>query len=74
MTPKGEIKFYRVRDAFGAFSNFASYPVWLDGKQWPTSERYFQARKFEDKELREAIRALKSPMDAARMGGDRGRA
>jgi predicted NAD-dependent protein-ADP-ribosyltransferase YbiA (DUF1768 family) len=37
------IKFYRVQDAFGCFSNFASCPIELDGKVWPTSEDYFQA-------------------------------
>ena len=40
------IHFYRVKERYGEFSNFARYPVQLDGKIWPTSEHYFQAQKF----------------------------
>lgn len=65
------INFYRVSGDFGCFSNFAPYPIQVDGKQWPTSEHYFQAQKFEDREHQEAIRKTKSPMIAARMGRDR---
>jgi len=65
------IHFYSVSDEYGCFSNFAPYPIRLGGKLWPTSEHYFQARKFEDEHHREAIRRAKSPMTAARMGRDR---
>jgi N-glycosidase YbiA len=66
-----EILFYRVRDEYGAFSNFALYPIWLDGRMWPTSEHYFQAQKFKLRERQEAIRLTNSPLEAARMGRDR---
>jgi N-glycosidase YbiA len=62
------IRFYRVKDDYGCFSNFAPYPIDLDGRRWPTSEHYFQAQKFTDGAQRERLRALASPMDAARMG------
>lgn len=65
------IKFYRVNDEYGCFSNFAAYPIKLDGKMWPTSEHYFQAQKFVDPQDAEAIRDVKSPMVAATMGRDR---
>ena len=65
------ILFYATTDDFGAFSNFASYPITVRGKRWPTSEHFFQAQKFEDAKVREAIRAVKSPMIAAQMGRDR---
>lgn len=65
------INFYRVADDYGCFSNFAPYPIQVDGKQWQTSEHYFQAQKFEDREHQEAIRKTKSSMIAARMGRDR---
>ena len=65
------ITFYRVSDEYGCFSNFAPYPIKLDGKEWPTSEHYFQAQKFEDEQHQETIRLEKSPMIAARMGRDR---
>ena len=67
----GVIKFYKLSEPYGCFSNFAAYPVELDGKVWPTSEHYFQAQKFAGTEFEEAIRRVKSPMIAARMGRDR---
>ena len=66
-----EIKFYSVNDEYGIFSNFAMYPVILDGKTWPTSEHYFQAQKFEDIGIREKIRKTKNPGEAARLGRNR---
>ena len=67
------IRFYAVRDEYGAFSNFAPYPVTIDGVLWPTTEHYFQASKFDDPRSRDEIRRNKSPMQAARMGRDRRR-
>ena len=67
------INFYLVDDAYGAFSNFASYPILLDDKLWPTTEHYFQAQKFVGTEHEEQIRLELSPMKAARMGRDRKR-
>ena len=65
------IRFYAVADEYGEFSNFAPYPINVDGVTWPTSEHYFQAQKFEDPAVREAIRLEPSPMKAARMGRSR---
>jgi len=65
------VRFYRVTGAFGEFSNFAPYPILLDGDRWPTSEHYFQAQKFLDRTYRRLIRAAKSPMIAARLGRSR---
>ena len=45
-----------VSGEFGEFSNFAPFPVQIDGKKWPTSEHYFQAQKFVGDEHVEAIR------------------
>ena len=66
-----EIKFYSTQDEFGEFSNFAHFPIKLDGKIWHTTEHYFQAQKFADVQYQEKIRAEKSPMIAARLGRDR---
>ena len=66
-----EINFYSVNDEFGEFSNFAAFPIFLDGQVWPTSEHYFQAQKFQDESHRNAIRQANSPMLAARLGRDR---
>jgi ribA/ribD-fused uncharacterized protein len=67
------IEFYSVREAYGAFSNFAPYPIELDGLSWPTVEHYFQAQKFAGTAHAEAIRQIPSPMFAARMGRSRAR-
>ena len=42
------VRFYSVGDEYGVFSNFALYPIKLDGETWPTTEHYFQAQKFAD--------------------------
>lgn len=67
------IQFYRVTEAYGAFSNFSAHPVKLKGKTWPTTEHYFQAQKFADTPHEEEIRRIASPMVAARMGRSRSR-
>lgn len=65
------INFYSVSGDFGQFSNFAPFPISLDGELWPTSEHYFQAQKFEEAAYRQKIRKTSSPMQAARLGRDR---
>lgn len=65
------INFYSTSDDYGDFSNFAAWPIKVNGKTWPTSEHYFQAQKFLDEKYREEIRRVSSPMVAARMGRDR---
>ncbi|HEY7091967.1 MAG TPA: NADAR family protein [Ktedonobacterales bacterium] len=65
------IAFYGSREAYGAFSNFASYPIELDGLRWPAVEHYLQAQKFAGTPQVEAIRLAPSPMVAARMGRSR---
>ena len=65
------IRFYSVGDEYGEFSNFAAYPIVMDGERWPTTEHYFQAQKFEDVVYQQKIRKANSPMIAARLGRDR---
>lgn len=65
------IQFYRVRDPYGCFSNFAPYPITIDGVTWPTSEHFFQAQKFDDPAIQARIRAAASPMEAATLGRSR---
>ena len=67
------IRFYRVNERYGEFSNFSPHPVEIKGRVWPTSEHYFQAQKFAGTEHEEAVRLAKSPMIAARMGRSRER-
>jgi ribA/ribD-fused uncharacterized protein len=65
------IQFYSVNNEYGEFSNFARYPVNIDGKLWPTSEHYFQAQKFEDIFYQKKILKTNSPMKAAELGRSR---
>jgi predicted NAD-dependent protein-ADP-ribosyltransferase YbiA (DUF1768 family) len=58
------IRFYSITDDYGAFSNFAEYPVRIDGETWPTTEHCFQAQTFEDAACRQRIRRASSPMAA----------
>ena len=67
------INFYSVSDAYGCFSNFSPHTITLQGKTWPTSEHYFQARKFIGTPDEEEVRQARSPMIAARMGRSRKR-
>jgi len=65
------IKFYKVNDDYGCFSNFAHYSVNLKGKTWLTVEHYFQAQKFAGTQFEHKIRKANTPMLAAQMGRDR---
>jgi N-glycosidase YbiA len=67
------ILFYSTKDAYGEFSNFAAFPIELDGRIWPTSEHYFQAQKFAGTEHEELIRTTPSPVTVAKIGRDRKR-
>lgn len=64
------IDFYSAREAYGEFSNFALYPIFLDGQWWPTSEHYYQAHKYEDPRLVEWVRTAPTPKEAAARGRD----
>lgn len=62
------IKFYRVGDPHGNFSNFAPFPILVDNFVWRTTEHYFQASKFLDPDVQDKIRDIESPMEAAKEG------
>ena len=64
---RAEIRFYDRHDAYYEFTNFAQYPVTLDGLEWPTSEHYYQAQRFTDPKLREQIRAEQWPSAARKL-------
>ena len=66
------IYFYSAREKpYGAFSNFSSHGIDLDGAWWPTVEHYFQAQKFAGTPYVEAIREARSPKHAAELGRSR---
>ena len=65
------IKFYSTSGEYGEFSNFANYPIFLNGEVWKTSEYYFQAMKFESIKYRKLIQNANTPMEAAIKGRNR---
>jgi ribA/ribD-fused uncharacterized protein len=65
------VRFYKTVDPFGCFSNFSRHPLFVSEKTWPTSEHYFQARKFPDDNVQQLIRKADSPMAAAQLGRSR---
>lgn len=73
MDKNSNVKFYRVNEEFGCFSNFSKYTVFFDGTFWKTSEYAFQAQKFLEIEHQLAVRAAETPMEAAKIGRDRSR-
>jgi ribA/ribD-fused uncharacterized protein len=67
------INFYTTKGEYGCFSNFSRHSVRLKGKDWRTSEHYFQAMKFEGTRHETDVRNAPSPKEAANMGRDRKR-
>jgi ribA/ribD-fused uncharacterized protein len=67
------IRFYRVGDAYGCFSNFSPHPIRIDGREWPTSEHYFQAQKFAGHPDEEELRRTRDVGRVAKLGRQRSR-
>jgi ribA/ribD-fused uncharacterized protein len=66
--------FYKVEEPFGCFSNFSPHSIYLDGFDWPTSEHYYQAHKFDGSPFparMHQIRQAPTPELAAALGRDR---
>lgn len=57
------ILFYNKNQPYYEFTNFYEHPVHIDGKNWPTTEHYFQAMKFSDIKEQEHIRTLRTPRE-----------
>ena len=54
----------KVKEQHGWLGNMSPYPVEFNGRLYRTTEALFQALRFSDEEVIEAIRAEKSPMAA----------
>lgn len=70
---KYQIYFYETNKAYGCFSNFSLHPIKLDGVSWPTSEHFFQARKFTEQVDIDAVLNAPTPFIAAQIGRERQR-
>jgi len=58
------IRFFSKSETYREFSNFAPFPIEIDGATWPSVEHYYQARKFADPVLQEKIRTAQKPVIA----------
>lgn len=65
------LDFYSTKSPYGEFSNFALFPIFIDGSWWPTSEHYYQAHKYETPELIQWVKNAPTPMEAALRGRDK---
>jgi N-glycosidase YbiA len=65
------IEFYSTTGEYGCFSNFFRSPIFLNGKRWPTTEHYFQAKKFAGTPYEEEIRRAATARIAANLGRSR---
>jgi ribA/ribD-fused uncharacterized protein len=60
------LDFYSLSSAYGEFSNFALFPIWVDGELYQTSEHYYQSHKFLDEEIFSKIKSAPSAYLAAK--------
>eukprot|EP00731_Ephydatia_muelleri_P002180 Em0001g2180a len=61
---RNKIFFYNRGEPYFEFTNFAEYPIQLDGKTWRTTEHYFQAQKFVGTPYEEVVRTANSAREA----------
>lgn len=65
MNEKGQfIAFTKTSLPYGWLGNMSPHPVIYNDKEWRTTEALFQALRFSDENIQEAIRSEKSPMSA----------
>jgi ribA/ribD-fused uncharacterized protein len=67
------IRFYETTEPYGCFSNFSRHALALDGREWRTSEHFFQASKFTKKADVDAVHEAATPFLAAQLGRSRER-
>jgi len=71
--PRRLIKFYHEYEMpYGCFSNFYKHETVMNGEKFPTTEHYFQAKKFEhDKPFFQQIKNSRTPSIAKQLGSSR---
>ena len=63
--------YFSRSDPSEIFGTFISHEFELEERNWPTAEHYYQAMKFQETEIQEAIRTSDSPKKARKMGRSR---
>ena len=65
------IEFYKEFGDLGYLANYSNHGFSIDGIYYKTVEHYYQAMKFDDKNLRKRIINAKTPKEASNIGRDR---
>jgi N-glycosidase YbiA len=72
---KSPVKFYEKKDPYYEFSNYSLYEVSINGKSYPSTEHYYQSKKFDyegasqdNLVYAELIRCQKTPNMARLLG------
>lgn len=63
--------FFSRLDSHEAFGSSSAHPFWLDDKEWPTVEHYYQAMKFDNTDYQEKIRLTADVDQARKLGASR---
>jgi ribA/ribD-fused uncharacterized protein len=62
------ILFYHEYEEFGWLSNYYNCVIEVDGKQWASTEHYYQAQKTVDTSMQNMIHVASTPDEAKRLG------
>ena len=62
------IAFYGEERPYFELSNFYPSPITLDGKEWATTEHYYQAQKTVDPVWQEKVRTAATPGESKELG------
>jgi N-glycosidase YbiA len=62
------IRFLKLAEPYGCFSNFSRYPIYVGLVWYKTTEHYYQSQKFEDIEYKARVIDASSPKIAADLG------
>lgn len=70
MSNEQPVRFFKITDAYGCFSNFWKCEIFYQQDVYPTSEHLYQARKYEgtDDTYMDLIRRADTAWDAAALG------
>jgi len=63
-----QIIFRKLKEPFGEFSNFYPITITIDGRDYKSTEHYYQSKKYEGTEWEEYIRNQDKPGGAAHEG------
>ncbi|MCW8879595.1 MAG: GTP cyclohydrolase II [Kangiellaceae bacterium] len=67
MKDPNPVLFYEPDGPYGFLSNFATYPITVDGEKWASTEHYYQSKKFVETQYSDQIKFAGSPDEAFKL-------